>query len=432
MMMKLKKYLTETIKYLLRSYPIIRRKVKRIFYLYTLDEKDLNKYNEKLFLKIFYRAYDKSPFYHKLYTEAGIRKEDIKSLKDIKKLPVITKDMVREHADEMRTVPRWMLLKSHTSGSTGSPLQLYDSFPSIWMEQAYTYCARKINGFTYGEPLVSLRGHLDSRITHIKVHINNTLYLSSYNISRNTISLYYNLIIKYRPKAIEGYPSSLYSLALFLKDAGLKLHIPLTFTSSETLLDFQRELIEEQLGTEIFDNYGMTEKTIYLQESKNHTGYYELPGYSINEYVQDGEICTSLINSQFPLIRYYSHDIVELADANNEHPKVIVKQLEGRKDDVIRCKDGGLVQQLSFVLKGVNHVKCTQMVQNISGFLEIRIVPDLNFTIKDQNQIEKNIIDRIGSENIDFAVRQIAENEIQYTKRGKFKYLINMNEKLQR
>ena len=73
----------------------------------------------------------------------------------------------------------------------------------------------------------------------------------------------------FRPIAIEGYPSSLYSLALFLKDAELELNIPITFTSSETLLDYQRDLIEERLGTEIHDRYGMTERTIFLVESHN-------------------------------------------------------------------------------------------------------------------------------------------------------------------
>ena len=94
----------------------------------------------------------------------------------------------------------------------------------------------------------------------------------------------------------------------------MKLDIPVAFTSSETLLGYQRALIEKQLGTEIYDNYGMTERTIYLKEANNHQGYYELPGYSINEYLKDGEICTSLINEAFPLIRYRSNDIIELAE----------------------------------------------------------------------------------------------------------------------
>lgn len=103
--MKLKKYLYESVKYALRSYPIIRPYIKEVEQLYAMTPEQLRARNEKRFLEIFHRAYDKSPFYHKLYTEAGIKKKDIKTIDDIKKLPVITKDMVKQHADEMLTVP---------------------------------------------------------------------------------------------------------------------------------------------------------------------------------------------------------------------------------------------------------------------------------------------------------------------------------------
>ena len=96
---------------------------------------------------------------------------------------------------------------------------------------------------------------------HLKVHVSNTLYLSSYCINKDTVKNYYDLIIRHKPVAIEGYPSSLYTLALCMSEAGLKLDIPVAFTSNETLLDYQRTLIEKQLGTEIYDNYGMTEQT---------------------------------------------------------------------------------------------------------------------------------------------------------------------------
>lgn len=424
--MSIKKYLFESIKYALRSYPIIRPYIKEVEKLYMMTPEQLRERNEQRFLEIFRRAYDKSPFYHKLYTEAGIKKEDIKSLDDIKKLPVITKDMVKQHADEMLTVPRWMVIGANTSGTTGTPLRIYESWPMIWYSQAYTYYARKTNGFTYGQRLISLRGHLDKTQTRLMVHISNTLYLSSYNINQNTIQQYYDWITAFNPVAIEGYPSSLYSLALFLKDAGKKIHIPVAFTSSETLLDYQRALIEEQLGTELYDNYGMTEQTIYLQEAYNHQGYYEVPGYSINEYLEDGEICTSLINYSFPMIRYRSNDVVELMEATEENPQMIVKRIEGRKDDYIICKDGCRIQQLSFLLKGVGNVKYAQFIQNKSGHLQVNIVPDKRYNEDSKRQIEENIYNRLGKNNIDFTINEIHENDLIYTARGEFKYLINM------
>lgn len=424
--MNIKKYLFETIKYALRSYPIIRPYIKEVDRLYTMNAEELKQRNEKRFLEIFRRAYDKSPFYHKLYTEEGIRKEDITCLEDIKKLPVITKDMVKKHADEMLTVPRWQVIRANTSGTTGTPLKIYESWPSIWWTQAYTYCSRKRDGFTYGQPLVSLRGHLNRNQTSLKIHLSNTLFLSSYNINSNAVEQYYKKIVMFQPIAIEGYPSSLYSLALFLKDAELELNIPITFTSSETLLDYQRDLIEERLGTEIYDRYSMTERTIFLVESHNHAGYYEAPGFSINEYIDDGEICTSLINDAFPLIRYRSNDIMEIEEATDENPQIVVKRVNGRKEDYLHCKDGSRIMRLDFIFKGVKHVKMSQLVQDKEGVLSVRVVPEKDFTDDDRNRIEQNIIARIGAGNIDFRIELITENEIQLTPRGKYKFIINL------
>ena len=423
----LKKYIKETAKYLLRCYPVIRPYIKRVDAMYEMNEEELVNRNEKRFLYIFRRAYDKSPFYHRLYTEAGIKKENIKCLEDIKKLPVITKDMVKKHAQEMLTVPKWQVMAGHTSGTTGTPLTVYSSWPSIWWNQAYTYSARLRNGFKYGQPLVSLRGNLDRNTMHMKVHVSNTLYLSSYCINKDTIKTYYDLIIKHKPVAIEGYPSSLYTLSLCMSEAGLKLDIPVAFTSSETLLDYQRILIEKQLGTEIYDNYGMTEQTIYLQESHNHQGYYEMPGYSINEYLEDGEICTSLTNEAFPLIRYRSNDVIEIAELDAEHPQIMVKSVEGRKEDFLLCKDGGRIQRLDFIFKGVNHVRYGQLVQEKNGFLNVNIVPDFGFSKLDEKSIENNVIERIGKDNVDFKINQIKESDLVYTKRGKFKFLIHLS-----
>ena len=420
----LKKYIKETAKYLLRCYPVIRPYIKRVDAMYEMNEEELMNRNEKRFLHIFRRAYDKSPFYHRLYTEAGIKKEDVKCLEDIKKLPVITKDMVKKHAQEMLTVPKWQVMAGHTSGTTGTPLTVYSSWSSIWWNQAYTYSARLRNGFKYGQPLVSLRGNLDRNTMHMDVHVSNTLYLSSYCINKDTIKTYYDLIIKHKPVAIEGYPSSLYTLSLCMSEASLKLDIPVAFTSSETLLGYQRALIEKQLGTEIYDNYGMTEQTIYLQETHNHQGYYEMPGYSINEYLEDGEICTSLTNEAFPLIRYRSNDIIELAESNNENPRIVKKRILGRVDDFLICKDGSRVTRVDFVEDG-EHIKACQWIQKEKGKLLILIVPDDGFTDKDKEFVVDETIKRVGENNMDIDVKLAKLEELRLTKRGKFRLIVN-------
>ena len=424
--MNISKYLKETLKYALRSYPLIKKYVKEIEKMYAMSPLELQKRNEQKFIEIVRKAYDKSPFYNQLYCDAGIKKEDIKSIDDIKKLPIITKEQVKQHADEMVICPKWKLLKNHTSGTTGTPLMVYEDWPSIWREQAYFYCYRKRCGYRYGQPIVSLRGNLGKADTDLKVHISNTLYLSSYNINDINAELYYKKIKAHNPVAIEGYPSSLFRLASLFRDKGLELNIPLSFTSSETLLDNQRFLIEKQFHTQIYDHYGTTERTIRLSEALDHSCYYEDPGYSINEYLEDGEVTTSLINQSFPLIRYRGNDIIETikVDSNNEE-HIIIKKIHGRDEDYIICKDGTYVKRLDFIFKKTSHVNAAQLIQNEKGNVIIRIVPDQGFNESDSQCIKESLWERVGKENLIVDIELVSLNELTYTSSGKFKYIIN-------
>lgn len=420
------KYLKESIKYLLRSYPVIYPYVKEVERMYNMSHDELQGRNERVFLKIFRKAYTKSSFYHKLYTEAGIKLEDIKCLGDISKLPVVTKDMILHQSDALLTTSKWKLLKNRTSGTTGTPLTVFEDWKSIWKEQAYFYCYRKRCGYIYGQPLVSLRGNLGKKDTMMYVHISNTLYLSSYNINEQTVGAYYKGIEKRSPQAIEGYPSSLYNLALLLKDKGLYCNIPVCFTSSENLLDFQRQLIEERFQTKIFDHYGTTERTIRISESIKHDGYFEDPGYSINEYLKDRVISTSLINSAFPLIRYQSSDVVILKE-NTKDERVSIDRIQGRSGNCIKGKDGSIYNNaaLTFILTYSHNIRYAQFIQKKNGKVLLNIVPEAVFSSQNLDELKQMIDLKIGLSNLELEINLIKEQDLIYTTRNKYSYIIS-------
>lgn len=420
------KYLKESVKYLLRSYPVIYPYIKEIERMYNMSHDELQERNERVFLNIFRKAYTKSSFYHKLYTEAGIKLEDIKCLDDISKLPIVTKDMILHQSDALLTTSKWKLLKNRTSGTTGTPLTVFEDWKSIWKEQAYFYCYRKRCGYIYGQPLVSLRGNLGKKDTMMYVHISNTLYLSSYNINEQTVGAYYKGIEKRSPQAIEGYPSSLYNLALLLKDKGLYCNIPVCFTSSENLLDFQRQLIEERFQTKIFDHYGTTERTIRISESIKHDGYFEDPGYSINEYLKDQVVSTSLINSAFPLIRYQSSDVVILKE-NTKDERVSIDRIQGRSGNCIKGKDGSIYNNaaLTFILTYSHNIRYAQFIQKKNGKVLLNIVPEAVFSSQNLDELKQMIDLKIGLSNLELEINLIKEQDLIYTTRNKYSYIIS-------
>lgn len=426
----MKKYIIESLKYLLRTRTFIGKYVAEIDAMYAMSPEELKARNERRFLEIFRKAYTHSLYYRELCNSQGVTSaDDIQHLEDIVKLPILTKDMLKAHGKELLTRKERGLMKNHTSGTTGTPLTVWQDWASVWREQAYFVCYRKRCGYNYGEPMVSLRGNLGRNDISLKVHVSNTLFLSSYNINENTAETYHRLIEKHHPKAIEGYPSSLYNLALVLRDKGLECHIPVAFTSSETLHDYQRNLIEKTFHTQIYDHYGTTERTIRLEESFDHDGYFEDPGYGIEEYHDDYVITTSLINDTFPLIRYKTNDRVVLKPNTilTHASEPMVKRVEGRSVSFIIGKDGTKYSDaaLTFIFKEAYGVRLAQFVQNEVGKIFLNVVPESNFSEKDKDEILKNIDQKIGKENIDVDFRLIDESQMQYSKRNKLALVIS-------
>lgn len=426
------KYIKETIKYILRSYPIIYPYIKEIERMYSMTPEEIKKRNEKVFIKIFRKAYDKSPFYNKLYSAANIKKEDIKSLNDISKLPVITKNMIKDCVKDLLVSSDVFLVKNHTSGTTGKPLTVYEDWPSIWREQAYFYCYRKRCGYVYGKDVIaSLRGHLDRKTKALYITNSKTLYLSSFNLNENTIDEYVSKLNYYKPKAIEGYPSSLYNLAKLVEKKGISINIPVAFTSSESLEPNMRIFIERILNTKIYDHYGNTERTIRLEESFDHLGYFEDPGYSINEYREDCIITTSLINRSFPLIRYKVDDILKRKEYLNSNVEnnipPLIESIEGRSSNCIIGKDGTNYSgaALTYLAKVIPNIQVVQLIQERIGYVDINIVPGNNFCRSDEKEIPTIINEIIGLDNIDYKLHIIGHEELEYSKSGKLSLIVN-------
>ena len=121
-----KKYIKESLKYLLRSSFFINKYVKEIDALYEMTPMELKKRNEKRFCEIFRKAYSCSDYYRRLCNDNGVKAiYDIQHLEDIVKLPILTKDMLKKHGKELLTCKEKGLIKNHTSGTTGTPLTVW-------------------------------------------------------------------------------------------------------------------------------------------------------------------------------------------------------------------------------------------------------------------------------------------------------------------
>ena len=373
-------------------------------------------------LALVREAYQKSPFYRRLYDLSGINVAKLKSVEDLQRLPIIMKEDIRDYIDAIFIGSRLNRSKAHTSGTTGSPMTLYRDYQSIVKEAAYQWSHRMDFGYEVGMRTVTLRGNLGkTQMESFDPH-SNTLYLSSYNLSQNNAEWYYERIRDFAPHAILAYPSSLETLANYFQGMGKSLRIPLSFTSSESVYAHQRDKIEATFNTKLVDWYGNAERTIAL--AQNTLGLYdELPMYSINEFAENCAITTSLINFSFPLIRYQVDDTFVTADTEAGGFNV-VESIQGRSNDYLLLPDGTRVGLLCNAMKGIKHLLYAQIVQEHPQSFTLNLVVDDQFTKGDEQQARNNIVKKVGATS-PFTIAYIREEEIIRSKSGKFKLIVN-------
>ncbi|MBL7700299.1 MAG: phenylacetate--CoA ligase family protein [Chitinophagaceae bacterium] len=413
----------DSIAYYSRHNFLLYRQMAKLTALENLDPAELRKIEEKEALKMIRFAAERSQFYKNLYKGINL---DGPFSEVYPQLPVITKSAIRENEAEILTKPARLLKKAYTSGTSGSPLNMYRSAGAILKENAYVWQYRLSHGIELGDPFVSMRGVLDNKTLQYFNKAENTLYLSSYLLSKSTIGEYATQLNSFKPKAIFAFPSSLFTLSNLLEEAGLTAKIPLLFTSSETLYPFQREKIEQTLGGRIYDRYSTAERTILLHECENGN-FHAAPKYGISEFLENGKgvVTTSLINKAFPLIKYQIDDTFRFMDSSCACGKGRgISSIEGRVDDVVLLQDGTRIGRLGVAFQGIPHLRYAQIVQENTNGIKVNMVTAPAFRKTEQDLLEKKLRQRLN-DSILISFNQVEEHEIVKTLSGKFKLVIS-------
>lgn len=112
-------------------------------------------------------AYENVPYYRRLFQQLKILPEDIQRIEDLEKLPVLTKDIIKEHWEEFKPVnlSSMKYYEWSTGGSTGTPfryrLEKFDRF----LGGAMLYRGWGYAGYELGDRMVFLAGALHANRT---------------------------------------------------------------------------------------------------------------------------------------------------------------------------------------------------------------------------------------------------------------------------
>ena len=362
--------------------------------------------SEKL-RKLVRHCYENVPYYTKLFERLGLMPEDIQTRADLVKLPILTKQIIRDNYDDLipRDMPSSRLIKCSTGGSTGMPLQFCKDAKEWSGQKAATLRAWEWYGLHLGDKIFSLGGNSivkkKKKFSYKNVYdevIMRNFKHSSADVTDEGMQKHYESLMKLKPKAIRGYGSSLYIFARYIE----KKHLPVcpikvVLTTGEVLVPEYRRKLEQVFNAPVYDEYGAGDGGILSHECPQKDGLHIEGALCVIEITDkagnvlpDGQvgyvITTDLENYAFPFLRYQVGDMAYIK------PGTCPCGRQSRRFGEIMGRAGRLVYN-------------KQGVPISPTMLPIMMYPDLDYH-KLENQELYNKIDK-------FQIRQDRQGDIQ-------------------
>ena len=304
------------------------------------------------------RVVENSPFYQKKFREANVDIEDIRSLDDMKLLPFTNKEELRDaYPLGLQSVPDSEVVRIHSSsGTTGKPIIIPYTRKDVdvWAE-------------------MMMRCYMLAGLTNqdrIQITPGNGLWTAGIGFQLGAERLgamaiptgpgntekQLELFVDLKSTALASTSSYALLLAEEIEKRGLKSQIQLRkgIIGSERWSEKMRSRIENELGIETFDIYGLTE--IYgpgigldcsLHEGVHYWSdhlLFEIIDPITGEQLPDGTlgelVITTLTKEGAPLIRYRTRDLTRiipgLCKCGCPFPRI--DRILGRSDDRIKFK----------------------------------------------------------------------------------------------
>lgn len=345
-------------------------------------------------------AFQFSPYYRQLFDSLSITPESIRTKQDLEIIPPLTKEIIREHFDDIVLHGKRGLSYRlcSTGGSTGNPTRYIKDNNSWGFINAFTVLRWKDVGYHYGDRFLALGS--SSIFPTTKKSILHDLYyrlkgkipFNAMNLSEERLQECVELILRKKIHFIYGYASSIFLLAKYVEENHLEtsLDIRACFPTSEILTDVYRETLERVFKCPVLDMYGAHDGGIIAYKNKQayKVGYNCIVQTDIHGEVGPAYL-TDVTNNAFPFIRYQLGDEVELGEGYNEFFNgQVLNKVIGRTSDVIRLENGRVLTGPGFtILFSKLPVKGYRIYKSGPLKISIEIVKEDTFTDQDEQLV---------------------------------------------
>jgi len=353
--------------------------------------------------------------------------------------PVLEKSTYRDAPESFIAsdiAPR-RLIRGKTSGTTGSALPLWYTPEAVAEEYAAVWRVRRRAGIELRDPDFTFGGQLVVPIEQRRPPFwrrnawGRQVLFSLYHMTKENLPAYVDALHDLPARYVQGYPSSLHLLGRAMLEAGRPLppgKIEAVFPSSESLLAFHREVIEEAFAAPVLDRYGTSEFAVSMtgcRAGRLHVdmefGIVEVEvEEETDDYVRGPLLVTGLANDATPFIRYRIGDVGTRSKRGCDcgRPGEVFLDVDGRIEDYVVTPDGRWIGRLDHIFKEQLDVAEAQILQEDVDSIEVRVVPRAAFDGRAEAGLVKEIRSRLG-EAIRIDVRRV--EEIPREANGKFR-----------
>ncbi len=375
-------------------------------------------WQEERLARVLHRAATQVPYYREQWARRR-RQGDLASWEHLENWPVLEKGPLRQNPTAFVAdgCELWRMFPESTSGSTGTPLSLWQSRKTLqaWYALFEARC-RRWYGVSRHDRWAILGGKLIAPVTRrtppfwVWNEAFHQLYMSSYHLAPDHIPRYLEALHIYRIKYLWGYTSALHALAQEVVRSGRQdLQMAVVITNAEPVFDYQRQAIEEAFRCPVRETYGMSEMVAAASECE--AGNLHLwPEAGILEVLVDGRrvepecsgdlVCTGLLNDDMPLIRYRVGDRGALSGQEEACPCCrslpLVAAIEGRLDNVLYTPDRRSIGRMDLIFKTKLPIREAQIIQDTLSKFRVRYVPAQDFTPGASQSIAERVIERLG------------------------------------